>query len=65
MSKCLSPTFLSLKQKNQKKNGGFQMKKEYFLVVNGEKVYVSKEVYSAYWKDKNHKNIVSPIYCTS
>lgn len=32
------------------------MKKEYYIIVDGKKVFVSEEVYKMYWKDTNHAN---------
>lgn len=36
-------------------------KKEYFILVNGEKVIVSREVYQAYWKHTNRENYLERL----
>ena len=37
------------------------MEKEYFLFVNGKKVKVNKEIYKAYWQEKNHENYLKKL----
>lgn len=37
------------------------MEKEYFLLVNGKKVKVNKEIYKAYWQEKNHENYLKKL----
>ena len=37
------------------------MKKEYYIIVDGKKVFVSKEVYKMYWKDTNHANYLERV----
>lgn len=37
------------------------MNKEYFLIVNGNKIKVSEEIYKVYWKEKNHENYLKQI----
>ena len=37
------------------------MKKEYYIIVNGKKVFVSEEVYKMYWKDTNHANYLERV----
>ncbi len=36
-------------------------KKEYFILVNGDKVIVSKEVYLAYWQHTNRENYLERL----
>ena len=36
-------------------------KKEYFILVNGDKVIVSKEVYQAYWKHTNREKYLERL----
>lgn len=37
------------------------MKKEYYIIVDGKKVFVSEEVYKMYWKDTNHANYLERV----
>ena len=37
------------------------MKKEYYIIVDGKKVFVSEEVYKMYWKDTNHANYLEHV----
>ena len=37
------------------------MKKEYYIIVDGKKVFVSEEVYKMYWKDTNHVNYLERV----
>lgn len=39
------------------------MKKEYYIIVDGKKVFVSEEVYKMYWKDTNHANYLERVDC--
>lgn len=35
--------------------------KEYFIFVNGDKIIVSKEIYQAYWKQRNRENYLERL----
>ena len=61
MLKCRSPPFFCLKTSRQKKNGGLEMKKEYYLYVNGQKVKVSEEIYKVYWREKEHEKYLEQV----
>lgn len=37
------------------------MKKEYYIIVDGKKVFVSEKVYKMYWKDTNHANYLERV----
>lgn len=37
------------------------MKKEYYIIVDGKKVFVFEEVYKMYWKDTNHANYLERV----
>ena len=37
------------------------MSKEYFMFVNGTRVVVTKEVYQAYWQEKNRENYLKQL----
>ena len=37
------------------------VKKEYFIFVNGDKVFVSKEVYQVYWQQTNRENYLERL----
>ena len=37
------------------------MKKEYYIIVDGKKVFVSEEIYKMYWKDTNHANYLERV----
>lgn len=37
------------------------MKKEYYIIVDGKKVFVSEDVYKMYWKDTNHANYLERV----
>ena len=37
------------------------MRKEYYIIVDGKKVFVSEEVYKMYWKDTNHANYLERV----
>ena len=37
------------------------MKKEYYIIVDGKKVFVSEEVYKMYWKDTNHADYLERV----
>lgn len=37
------------------------MKKEYYIIVDEKKVFVSEEVYKMYWKDTNHANYLERV----
>ncbi len=37
------------------------MDKEYYLIVNGEKIYVSKKVYLAYWQETNREKYLRKL----
>ena len=61
MPGCRSPPFFCLKTSRQKKNGGLEMKKEYYLYVNGQKVKVSEEIYKVYWREKEHEKYLEQV----
>ena len=37
------------------------VKREYFIFVNGDQVFVSKEVYQAYWQQTNRENYLERL----
>jgi len=39
----------------------FEMKKEYYLYVNGQKVKVSEEIYKVYWREREHEKYLEQV----
>ena len=61
MLRCRSPPFFCLKTSRQKENGELEMKKEYYLYVDGQKVKVSEEIYKVYWREKEHEKYLEQV----
>ena len=39
----------------------FEMKKEYYLYVNGQKFKVSEEIYKVYWREREHEKYLEQV----
>lgn len=61
MLRCRSPPFFCLKTSRQKENGELEMKKEYYLYVNGQRVKVSEQIYKVYWREKEHEKYLEQV----
>jgi putative sigma factor len=61
MLRCRSPPFFCLKTSRQKENGELEMKKEYYLYVDGQKVKVSEEIYKVYWREEEHEKYLEQV----
>lgn len=53
--------FFCLKTSRQKENGELEMKKEYYLYVDGQKVKVSEEIYKVYWREEEHEKYLEQV----